>query len=303
MKIAVFYSIGAFLFLSCSAICTSCSKDDSNLSNGEDELGVPYVDNFDAYGVQVWTPDEANADILYSRIDTLYRGFKRQKTVQYYTSNGEESNVHWSSSARIDRSVVTKDQVDSEYGEYFCVSTVELDLSKVDNAYTVEALIATNGQVVRRFQTIPVRIVESYCDIFACTFGTMLEQMVYQLDMQHSLNTENLKVRSFYVGESPIELFRFTDAPEQKLEVLYCTASGLISSGSNLIYACEVTHIPETPQFENQPGHPELRVLNPQQWEFNGLRFTLYNTTWQDLGVVSDDVSDREFACLSIEKR
>ena len=54
--------------------------------------------------------------------------------------------------------------------------------------------------------------------------------------------------------------------------------------------------------FELQSGSENVyRVLNPQQWEINGLLCTLENTTWQQLGA-SENTDDTEFACLTIKK-
>ena len=74
------------------------------------------------------------------------------------------------------------------------------------------------------------------------------------------------------------------------------------SVGENRFTSTAAFKIPETPKFELYPGmESQYYVLNPQQWEINGLRCTLENTTWRQLGA-SDDTDDTEFACLTIEK-
>ncbi|EKC68612.1 hypothetical protein OBE_04837, partial [human gut metagenome] len=70
----------------------------------------------------------------------------------------------------------------------------------------------------------------------------------------------------------------------------------------DLQYACKICLSPEEPEFELQSGSENVyRVLNPQQWEINGLLCTLENTTWQQLGA-SENTDDTEFACLTIKK-
>lgn len=89
----------------------------------------------------------------------------------------------------------------------------------------------------------------------------------------------------------------------QRLEKLYCTAT--IADPNplhDLQYACKICLSPEEPEFELQSGSENVyRVLNPQQWEINGLLCTLENTTWQQLGA-SENTDDTEFACLTIKK-
>lgn len=182
-------------------------------------------------------------------------------------------------------------------------SQITVDLTNVTDSFTVEAIISIGDRCVRRFQTIPVIVREIRCDAFYYTFGTPPGRLVDYIDNENALNTDILKATS-YTG-SPVDYLRFTDYPEQKLEKLYCTAT---ASGAypdplyNLRYACEICRPPKEPEFELQPGTTDrYRVLNPQQWEVNGLRCTLENTTWSQLGA-SENTDNTEFACLTIEK-
>lgn len=293
-------SIVALLLVLCSVACPSCTKEDSDLTGGGDELGISCDGSLDAYGVQIWTPEEIVLTTLYSRIDTLSQSPIKSKEVLYYALNGEESSVQWNSSARIIKAETWKNWVGAEYG-YRCSSTILYDLSEISDAVTVEALITTNGRVVRRFQTIPVRREEMRCDIFAYSFGETLDQLSDYI-FPHPLNTDNLKVVRQRGWDSPVALLRFSDAPTQRVETIYCVGDRSVLGVANLLEsACERCRIPQRPEFEIPVGE-RLRIQNPQQWEFNGLRFSLYNTTWQELGVVWDGVTDDEFACLAIEK-
>lgn len=296
-----FYPIGVLLLVLCSVVSLSCTKEDSNLTNGGDELGIPYDGDFDVYGVRVWTPEEFVIKTLYSRIDTLSQYPIKSKEVLYCTSNGEESRVQWSTPARIIETKTIKRWVDSEIG-YQCGSAVLYDITGLSDAVPIEALITTNGRVVRRFQSIPLRWEELRCDIFTYTFGDTLEQLSDNI-YPHALNTDNLKV--VYQGEwdSPVAMLRFTDSPEQTLEAIYCVGDSRVLGGAYMLEsACERCHIPEKPEFEWPVGENRMRILNPQQWEFNGLRFSLYNTTWEELGATLEELPDNDFACLEIQK-
>ncbi len=272
MRIGGLYSIGVLLLLSCSAICLSCTKEnDLDLTNEGDELGVSCDDSFDRYGVEVWTPHEGYTfTTLYTRIDTLYGNSEGSQSIQYYTVDGEESNVRWNSSAFITDSHTSKEWRGVDAGGYLCESSVFYEFSEIEESLTIEALVTTNGRVVRRFQTIPVRREELTCDVLGYTFGTPIEQMLGMINTDSPLNTVNVKQSALSRWNAFSELLRFMDSPDRRLVTVYCTGIGTLIGGADFIAVCEKSHIPESPEFERDSEQSEYRVLNPQQWEFNG---------------------------------
>ena len=281
----------------------SCSDDNTGCNPTSDELGIPDRDGHDANGVEIWQSERLIFQDYYSLIQEEIEQKATIKSVWWLSPAKEECSVRWNCSAPI----MGKTDHSSPYivnlNYNMNSSQITVDLTNVTDSFTVEAIISIGDRCVRRFQTIPVIVREIRCDAFYYTFGTPPERLVDYIDNENALNTDILKATS-YTG-SPVDYLRFTDYPEQKLEKLYCTAT---ASGAypdplyNLRYACEICRPPKEPEFELQPGTTDrYRVLNPQQWEVNGLRCTLENTTWRQLGA-SDDTDDMEFACLTIEK-
>ena len=181
-------------------------------------------------------------------------------------------------------------------------SQITIDLTDVTDNFTVEAIVSIGNLSIRRFQTIPFVTNAIRCDAFYYTFGTPLMQLENNIDNENTLNSDILKA-TYYARTRPVNFLGFTNLPGQRLEKLYCTAT--IADPNplhDLQYACKICLSPEEPEFELQSGSENVyRVLNPQQWEINGLLCTLENTTWQQLGA-SENTDDTEFACLTIKK-
>ena len=118
------------------------------------------------------------------------------------------------------------------------------------------------------------------------------------------MNTATLKTARFVQSFQTIDFFRIYRSASQKLvKLIRKRLPGKNNLSLDLLReGCMRCYIPEEPEFELQSGTENIyRVLNPQQWEINGLRCTLENTTWRQLGA-SDDTDNTEFACLTIEK-
>ena len=214
----------------------------------------------------------------------------------------EKCNVRWNCSAPI----MGKTDHSSSYiinPDYNMNSSqITIDLTDVTDNFTVEAIVSIGNLSIRRFQTIPIVTNEIRCDAFYYTFGTPLMQLENNIDNENTLNSDILKA-TYYARTRPVNFLGFTNLPGQRLEKLYCTAT--IADPNplhDLQYACKICLSPEEPEFELQSGSENVyRVLNPQQWEINGLLCTLENTTWQQLGA-SENTDDTEFACLTIKK-
>ena len=281
----------------------SCSDDNTGCDPTGDELGVLDKNGHDIYGVGVWTPEVANFTNYYSLIENIISEKRKLKSISYLTQTYEDTDVRWSCSVPIIEKQSSFEWVDLEGGCYLHQSAILVDLTSEPANFCIEAIVRLNDRSVRRFQTIPVMITEIRYDAFTYTFGTPLDQMENLINFSASINSPTLKTVQIIGSDSPIDYLGFTDYQEQKLNKLYCTASGKNQIDiDTLKIACDKCQIPEKPCFELQPGTTNrYRVLNPQQWEINGLRCTLENTTWRQLGA-SDDTDDTEFACLTIEK-
>ena len=281
---------------------TSCSDDNTNFDPIGDELGIPYKDGHDVYGVEVWTPEEVSFTDYYSLIDSTIHEKNTTKSIWWFSPVGIDCSIHWNSSAPI----MGKTDHSSPYiinlNYNMNSSQITIDLTDVTDNFTVEAIVSIGNLSIRRFQTIPIVTNEIRCDAFYYTFGTPLTQLENNIDNENTLNSDILKA-TYYARTRPVNFLGFTNLPGQRLEKLYCTAT--IADPNplhDLQYACKICLSPEEPEFELQSRSENVyRVLNPQQWEVNGLRCTLENTTWRQLGAL-DDTDDTEFACLTIEK-
>ncbi|WP_417192645.1 hypothetical protein [Alistipes putredinis] len=284
---------------------TSCSDDNTNFDPIGDELGIPYKDGHDVYGVEVWTPEEVSFTDYYSLIDSTIHEKNTTKSIWWFSPVGIDCSIHWNSSAPIIAKSYSYEPFKGENGGSLNMnhSRITIDLTDATNSFTVETIITIGDQSIRRFQTIPIQKKEWRCDAFFYTFGATIEQMKEWIDFDNSLNTNTLKAALLPQYFTPPDFFGYSELPDQKLVKLYCTATEINSSSRDLLEdACNMCQIPEEPKFELQSGTENIyRVLNPQQWEINGLRCTLENTTWRQLGA-SDDTDDTEFACLTIEK-
>jgi hypothetical protein len=190
----------------------------------------------------------------------------------------EECSVRWNCSAPI----MGKTDHSSPYiinlNYNMNSSQITIDLTDVTDNFTVEAIVSIGNLSIRRFQTIPIVTNEIRCDAFYYTFGTPLTQLENNIDNENTLNSDILKA-TYYARTRPVNFLGFTNLPGQRLEKLYCTAT--IADPNplhDLQYACKICLSPEEPEFELQSRSENVyRVLNPQQWEVNGLRCTLEN--------------------------
>ena len=283
---------------------TSCSDDNTNFDPIGDELGIPYKDGHDVYGVEVWEETSVILTNYYSLIEEIIqeKTAKIQINLVAFSCQRKSVNVRWNCSAPI----MGKTDHSSSYiinPDYNMNSSqITIDLTDVTDNFTVEAIVSIGNLSIRRFQTIPIVTNEIRCDAFYYTFGTPLMQLENNIDNENTLNSDILKA-TYYARTRPVNFLGFTNLPGQRLEKLYCTAT--IADPNplhDLQYACKICLSPEEPEFELQSGSENVyRVLNPQQWEINGLLCTLENTTWQQLGA-SENTDDTEFACLTIKK-
>lgn len=282
---------------------TSCSDDNTNFDPIGDELGIPYKDGHDVYGVEVWEETSVILTNYYSLIEEIIQEKTAKiQSIWWLSPTKEKCNVRWNCSAPI----MGKTDHSSSYiinPDYNMNSSqITIDLTDVTDNFTVEAIVSIGNLSIRRFQTIPIVTNEIRCDAFYYTFGTPLMQLENNIDNENTLNSDILKA-TYYARTRPVNFLGFTNLPGQRLEKLYCTAT--IADPNplhDLQYACKICLSPEEPEFELQSGSENVyRVLNPQQWEINGLLCTLENTTWQQLGA-SENTDDTEFACLTIKK-
>ena len=320
---------------------TSCSDDNTNFDPIGDELGIPYKDGHDVYGVEVWEETSVILTNYYSLIEEIIQEKTAKiQSIWWLSPAKEKCNVRWNCSAPI----MGKTDHSSSYiinPDYNMNSSqITIDLTDVTDNFTVEAIVSIGNLSIRRFQTIPIVTNEIRCDAFYYTFGTPLMQLENNIDNENTLNSDILKA-TYYARTRPVNFLGFTNLPGQRLEKLYCTATiadpnplhdlqyackiclspeepefelqrleklyctATIADPNplhDLQYACKICLSPEEPEFELQSGSENVyRVLNPQQWEINGLLCTLENTTWQQLGA-SENTDDTEFACLTIKK-
>ena len=281
---------------------TSCSDDNTGCNPTSDELGIPDRDGHDANGVEIWQSERLIFQDYYSLIQEEIEQKATIKSVWWLSPAKEECRVRWNCSAPI----MGKTDHTSPYiinlNYNMNSSQITIDLTDVTDNFTVEAIVSIGNLSIRRFQTIPSVTNEIRCDAFYYTFGTPLTQLENNIDNENTLNSDILKA-TYYARTRPVNFLGFTNLPGQRLEKLYCTAT--IADPNplhDLQYACKICLSPEEPEFELQSRSENVyRVLNPQQWEVNGLRCTLENTTWRQLGAL-DDTDDTEFACLTIEK-
>ena len=63
---------------------TSCSDDNTNFDPIGDELGIPYKDGHDVYGVEVWTPEEVSFTDYYSLIDSTIHEKNTTKSIWWF---------------------------------------------------------------------------------------------------------------------------------------------------------------------------------------------------------------------------
>ncbi len=281
----------------------SCSDDNTNFDPTGDELGIPYKEGYDIYGVGVWSSDEANYANYYSLIEEIISEKKKYKSISFHSSDTENIDVYWNCSAPIVKRRDYSTWIDYEGGKFYNFSEILINLTGESDSFTVEAIVTIDGKSVRRFQTIPINIEDIQCDAFYYTFGTYLAQMEEMIDNEEPMNTSTLKKASHVNSAYVCDYLGFTKLPVQKLEKLYCTTYEPEHQifPERLLFACEKCQIPEEPKMELRNDTGIYYVKNPQQWEVNGLRCTLENTTWRQLGA-SDDTNDTEFACLTIEK-
>ena len=281
---------------------TSCSDDNTGRNPTSDELGIPDRDGHDANGGEIWQSERLIFQDYYSLIQEEIEQKATIKSVWWLSPAKEECSVRWNCSAPI----MGKTDHSSPYiinlNYNMNSSQITIDLTDVTDNFTVEAIVSIGNLSIRRFQTIPIVTNEIRCDAFYYTFGTPLTQLENNIDNENTLNSDILKA-TYYARTRPVNFLGFTNLPGQRLEKLYCTAT--IADPNplhDLQYACKICLSPEEPEFELQSRSENVyRVLNPQQWEVNGLRCTLENTTWRQLGAL-DDTDDTEFACLTIEK-
>ena len=64
----------------------SCSDDNTNFNPTGDELGIPYKEGYDIYGVGVWSSDEANYANYYSLIEEIISEKKKYKSISFHSS-------------------------------------------------------------------------------------------------------------------------------------------------------------------------------------------------------------------------
>ena len=241
-------------------------------------------------------------DLMHPFFEIIQEKTAKIQSIWWLSPAKEKCNVRWNCSAPI----MGKTDHSSSYiinPDYNMNSSqITIDLTDVTDNFTVEAIVSIGNLSIRRFQTIPIVTNEIRCDAFYYTFGTPLMQLENNIDNENTLNSDILKA-TYYARTRPVNFLGFTNLPGQRLEKLYCTAT--IADPNplhDLQYACKICLSPEEPEFELQSGSENVyRVLNPQQWEINGLLCTLENTTWQQLGA-SENTDDTEFACLTIKK-
>ena len=192
----------------------SCSDDNTNFDPIGDELGIPYKDGHDVYGVEVWTPEEVSFTDYYSLIDSTIHEKNTTKSIWWLSPIGEKNNIHWNYSAPV---TMRMDEVSPSMtapNNNLNKSQIDIDLTNVTDGFTIEAIITIGDQSIRRFQTIPVKKSVYKCDIFFYTFGVNLEQMEHDwINNEGTMNTATLKTARFVQSFQTIDFLGFTDPP------------------------------------------------------------------------------------------
>jgi len=187
---------------------TSCSDDNTNFDPIGDELGIPYKDGHDVYGVEVWTPEEVSFTDYYSLIDSTIHEKNTTKSIWWLSPIGEKNNIHWNYSAPV---TMRMDEVSPSMtapNNNLNKSQIDIDLTNVTDGFTI------GDQSIRRFQTIPVKKSVYKCDIFFYTFGVNLEQMEHDwINNEGTMNTATLKTARFVQSFQTIDFLGFTDPP------------------------------------------------------------------------------------------
>lgn len=166
---------------------TSCSDDNTNFDPIGDELGIPYKDGHDVYGVEVWEETSVILTNYYSLIEEIIQEKTAKiQSIWWLSPAKEKCNVRWNCSAPI----MGKTDHSSSYiinPDYNMNSSqITIDLTDVTDNFTVEAIVSIGNLSIRRFQTIPIVTNEIRCDAFYYTFGTPLMQLENNIDNLNS---------------------------------------------------------------------------------------------------------------------
>lgn len=173
---------------------TSCSDDNTNFDPIGDELGIPYKDGHDVYGVEVWEETSVILTNYYSLIEEIIQEKTAKiQSIWWLSPAKEKCNVRWNCSAPI----MGKTDHSSSYiinPDYNMNSSqITIDLTDVTDNFTVEAIVSIGNLSIRRFQTIPIVTNEIRCDAFYYTFGTPLMQLENNIDNENTLNSDILE--------------------------------------------------------------------------------------------------------------
>ena len=120
---------------------TSCSDDNTNFDPIGDELGIPYKDGHDVYGVEVWEETSVILTNYYSLIEEIIQEKTAKiQSIWWLSPAKEKCNVRWNCSAPI----MGKTDHSSSYiinPDYNMNSSqITIDLTDVTDNFTVEAL-------------------------------------------------------------------------------------------------------------------------------------------------------------------
>ena len=81
---------------------TSCSDDNTNFDPIGDELGIPYKDGHDVYGVEVWEETSVILTNYYSLIEEIIQEKTAKiQSIWWLSPAKEKCNVRWNCSAPI----------------------------------------------------------------------------------------------------------------------------------------------------------------------------------------------------------
>ena len=189
---------------------TSCSDDNTNFDPIGDELGIPYKDGHDVYGVEVWEETSVILTNYYSLIEEIIQEKTAKiQSIWWLSPAKEKCNVRWNCSAPI----MGKTDHSSSYiinPDYNMNSSqITIDLTDVTDNFTVEAIVSIGNLSIRRFQTIPIVTNEIRCDAFYYTFGTPLMQLeIIELCLQDTNGLENFVknfAKSYYTWDNSKE--------------------------------------------------------------------------------------------------
>ena len=199
---------------------TSCSDDNTNFDPIGDELGIPYKDGHDVYGVEVWEETSVILTNYYSLIEEIIQEKTAKiQSIWWLSPAKEKCNVRWNCSAPI----MGKTDHSSSYiinPDYNMNSSqITIDLTDVTDNFTVEAIVSIGNLSIRRFQTIPIVTNEIRCDAFYYTFGTPLMQLENNIDNENTLNSDILKA-TYYARTRPVNFLGFTNLPGQRYKEL-----------------------------------------------------------------------------------